>query len=57
VIFIFVNKGEKWNVLQSIENIYYDKIVFRVIHMVKFVESLVGDRRKKTEQGKISMDI
>jgi hypothetical protein len=29
----------------------------RVIHMVKFVESLVGDRRKKTEQGKISMDI
>jgi hypothetical protein len=25
--------------------------------MVKFVESLVGDRRKKTEQGKISMDI
>jgi hypothetical protein len=29
----------------------------RVIHMVKFVESLVGDRRKKTEKGKISMDI
>jgi len=28
VIFIFVNKGEKWNVLQSIENIYYDKIAF-----------------------------